>query len=217
MIRAVLFDLDGLLVDSEPAWFRARTELVEAAGGTWTEKDQRAMGGVHTEVWVEAVGRAARGTLTPKEAMEGILSRMEGYYRAGEVPPLAGAHGALRDCCARYRVGLASGSPRRLIDAALTGLGWGGFFEDMLSSDETGRGKPAPDVYLALMERMGLEAGTTAVVEDSGAGIRAGRDAGCYVVAVPNRLTHPGPEKLAVADVVIESLEQLASALAHCP
>ena len=138
---------------------------------------------------------------------------MAGYYENGEVPILAGAHEGIAACAGSYRVGLASGSPQRLIDACLSGAGWSRYFECVISSDELEHGKPAPDVYLDILRRMGLSAHTTAVVEDSGAGIASGKAAGAKVIAIPNVHTNPGPQALALADACIETLHDLPAAL----
>ena len=143
MINAVIFDMDGLLVDSEPAWNRARVELLALHGKTWTEADQLAQAGVHTDVWVGALYDKLGGKLGREQVFDEIVGRMAGYYEGGEVPILPGADEALSACAVRYRVGLASGSPTRLIEACLHGAGWGGFFEGLISSDEVDHGKPA--------------------------------------------------------------------------
>lgn len=214
MIEAVIFDMDGLLVDSEPMWFRARVDLLQQFDVEWTEANQLAMAGVHTDVWVETLRAKLGGALSAEQVLEEIVARMAGYYERGEVPILTGASEAVAACAARYRVGLASGSPQRLIDACLSGAGWHPYFEALISSDELEHGKPAPDVYLELMRRMGLDPDTTAVVEDSGAGIKSGKAAGTCVVAVPNPNTDPGPEVLALADARIATLLELNAALA---
>jgi len=225
MIEAVIFDMDGLLVDSEPVWFLARKDLLEGHGKVWTEADQLAMAGVHTQIWVDAVGAMAgvhtqiwvdavgdklEGRLSPEQVLEEILDRMERFYANGDVAVLTGADEALEVCAGRYRVGLASGSPRRLIDAALRGAGWAMHFENLISGDELEHGKPEPDIYLEIMRRMNLDAARTAVVEDSGAGIRAGKAAGTKVIAVPNSHTMPSPGVLALADACIDSLHAVA-------
>lgn len=213
MIEAIIFDLDGLLVDSEPVWGRARVDLAARHGREWTAADQLGVAGVHTAVWVERMRMALGGTLSAGEVHEEIVGRMEAWYLAARIPVLPGASEALAACSERYRLGLASGSPRRLIEACLEGNGWRERFESVISSDELERGKPAPDVYLAILERMGVRAARAAVVEDSGAGIRAGRAANARVIAVPNPHTDPGPEVLALADVTIDSLFALPGAL----
>jgi beta-phosphoglucomutase-like phosphatase (HAD superfamily) len=138
---------------------------------------------------------------------------MERFYAGGDIVVLPGADEALEVCSARYRVGLASGSPQRLIDAALHSAGWCESFEELISGDELEHGKPEPDIYLEIMRRMGVEPATTAVVEDSGAGIRAGKAAGTRVIAVPNEASMPEPGVLALADVCIDSLYYLPAAL----
>ncbi len=214
MIKAVIFDMDGLLVDSEPAWYRARVDLAAQHGKIWTETDQIAMAGVHTGVWVDTLYDKLDGQRSRQQVLDGIVSRMVGYYEAGEVPILPGADEALPACADRFRVGLASGSTQSLIDACLKGARWRPYFETLISSDEVQHGKPAPDVYLELIGRMGLDPATTAVVEDSGAGIKAGKAAGAKVVAIPNPSTDPGPEVLSLADARIASLHELIEALA---
>jgi len=213
MIEAVIFDMDGLLVDSEPEWFRARVDLLQQHGVTWSEADQLAMAGVHTDVWVDALHEKLSGALTRVRVFEEIVARMAGYYERGEVPILPGASEAIVACAECFRVGLASGSPQRLIDACLAGAGWATYFESLISSDELEHGKPAPDVYLEIIRRMGLDPGATAVIEDSGAGIRSGKAAGTWVVAVPNAHTNPGPDVLALADARIVTLSELTDVL----
>ena len=213
MIEAVIFDMDGLLVDSEPAWFRARVDLVQQHGATWSAADQLSMAGVHTDVWVQAVHGKLGGALSKEEVLGDNVTRMVGYYEAGEVPILPGATEAITACAERYRVGLASGSPQRLIEACLQGAGWSGYFECWISGDELEHGKPAPDIYFEIMRRMQLDRGTTAVVEDSGAGIKSGKAAGTNVVAVPNQHTNPGSEVLALADACIPTLHELPGVL----
>lgn len=209
MIKAVVFDLDGLLVDSEPVWFRARTEMLSPLGLAWTDGDQKNLMGVSTATWVEYLTKKLDGKMTSEEILEVSLRQMVSYYRAGDVRLMPGAGQALDSCASLYKLGLASGSPLMLIDAALDGAQWRHFFSEVLSSDEVERGKPSPDVYLEVMRRMGVAAEETAVVEDSGNGILAGKAAGAKVVAVPNPQLLPAAEALHKADAVIESLHDL--------
>ncbi|UCC74905.1 MAG: HAD family phosphatase [Gemmatimonadota bacterium] len=213
MIRAVIFDMDGLLVDSEPVWFAARRELLARFGKHWTESDQQRLMGVSTSTWVDYVTEKLEGAMPPDEVLHNIVGIMAAAYESGDVPLLPGASEALEHCVGRYRVGLASGSPRLLIEAALTGADWQRCFEEVISSDECARGKPAPDVYLEIMRRMGLSPETTVVVEDSAAGILAGKAAKAKVVAVPRGFTSPDSEALEQADARLESLHALPSAL----
>lgn len=213
MIQGVVFDMDGLLVDSEHIWFEARRELFSGFGMAWTDSDQERLMGVRTSVWVEYVTDKLGGSMTRDEVFRSIVGFMASAYERGDVRVLPGASEALEYCAGRYRVGLASGSPRQLIDAALNGAGWCRYFEEVVSSDECARGKPDPDVYLAIMNRMGLRPEATVVVEDSPAGILAGKAAGAKAIAVPGGYTAPDNEALLVADAVIDSLHSLPKIL----
>lgn len=213
MIQAVIFDMDGLLVDSEPVWYAARRELLARFGKQWSAADQERLMGVSTSTWVDYVTEKLEGALPADQVLHSVLDMMAAAYESGDVPLLPGASAALEHCVPSYRVGLASGSPRLLIDAALTGAGWDSLFEAVISSDECARGKPAPDVYSEIMSRMRLNPESTAVVEDSAAGILAGKAAGARVVAIPGSLISADNEALEQADVRLESLHALPSAL----
>jgi len=213
VIQAVIFDMDGLLVDSEPVWFAARRQLLARFGKQWGDSDQERLMGVSTATWVEYVTRRLEGAMAPEEVLRSIVGMMAAAYQSGNVPLLPGAGEALEHCVGRYRVGLASGSPRLLIDAALTGADWQQYFEQVISSDECARGKPAPDIYIEIMGRMDLSPGTTVVVEDSVAGSLAGKAAGAKVVAVPRGFTSLDSEVLDQADARLESLHALATVL----
>lgn len=213
MIQAVIFDMDGLLVDSEPVWFAARRQLLARFGKGWDDADQERLMGVSTSTWVEYVTERLEGAMGPDDVLSDVVGAMVAAYDGGDVPLLPGASEALMHCVDRYRVGLASGSPRVLIDAALAGAGWRRHFEAVISSDECARGKPAPDIYIEIMNRMGLAPETTAVVEDSIAGMLAGKEAGAKVVAVPSRYTPSDEDALRRAHARLGSLHELASVL----
>jgi HAD superfamily hydrolase (TIGR01509 family) len=213
MIRAVVFDMDGLLIDTEPLWFRARRELFQQHGLTWTEADQVKCMGVSTATWTELMADRLDGRMAPAEITEDIVNRMVAYYRAGEVELLPGAQAALELCRSNYPVGLASGSHKRLLAAAVEGMQWRSFFDEILSSDDCAAGKPAPDVYLEVIRRLGVRPAETAVLEDATSGILAGYAAGARVIAVPNHHLPPPEDVLAKADIVIDSLESLETAL----
>jgi len=213
VIQAVIFDMDGLLVDSEPVWFAARRELFSRFGKRWTSADQERMMGVSTSAWVEYVTEKLDGSMSRDDVLNSTIEIMVDSYKRGDVPLLPGATRALEFCSGKYRVGLASGSPRLLIEAALKGADWHRYFEEIVSSDECLRGKPAPDVYLEIISRMSLNAATTAVVEDSVAGVLAGKAAKAKVVAVPGDLTPKDDEALTQADALLESLHELPDTL----
>jgi HAD superfamily hydrolase (TIGR01509 family) len=213
MIKAVIFDMDGLLVDTEPLWFRARAELFQQHGLVWTEADQVKCMGVSTSFWANLMAERLAGRMSPDEITKDIVERMTAYYEAGEVELLPGTRQALELCRSNYLVGLASGSHKQLVTAAVKGMGWGPIFIEVLSSDDCAAGKPAPDVYLEVIRRLGVTPEETAVVEDATSGILAGHAAGAKVIAVPNHHLPPPEDVLAKADIVVESLESLEAAL----
>ncbi len=212
-IQSVVFDLDGLLVDSEPVWFRVREEMFGRYGLTWTDDDQKALMGKSTAAWIEYVDGRLQGKLRRDEILDETIKGMVSQYRSGNVRVMSGAHEALRFCAKFYQLGLASGSPRILIDAALDANGWRHYFAQIISSDEVSRGKPAPDVYAEVMRRLGADPAGTVVLEDSESGILAGKAAGTAVIAVPNEHLMPSPEVLRTADVVIPSLTMIDAAM----
>ncbi len=205
MIEAVVFDMDGLLVDSEPLWQRARILAFGAERLRWTDADQQAVMGSSTLFWARMI-QAKLGDHTPTdEIIERVLDELVALYRQ-EVPLMPGANEILSLLHGRYPLALASGSPYRLIQAVLEGAGWDGVFDPVLSTDDMPHGKPAPDVYLATLERMGVPAERAAVIEDSPNGILAGVAAGAKVIAVPGRDHPPSDDVLRQASLVLDSL-----------
>jgi len=209
MIEAVVFDMDGLLVDSEPLWQQARIAAFGAERLRWTDADQQAVMGTNSQAWARLI-QAKLGDGTPTEAIiERVLDEMVALYRH-EVPLMSGAHEIIALLRGRYPLGLASGSPYRLIHAALESASWNGIFDPVLSADDVPQGKPAPDIYLAITARMGVPAERTAVLEDSANGILAGVAAGVKVIAVPTRDHPPSDDVLSKASLVLDSLHDFS-------
>jgi len=213
VVKAVVFDLDGLLVDSEPVWFKVRAKMFQRFGMVWTDDDQKALMGRNTKSWIDYVESKLDGKLSREEVVNETLAGMVRNYETHKVRVMPGAGHALDYCIERFTLGLASGSPQVLIDAALRANGWAKYFSRILSSDDVPHGKPSPDVYLEVMRRMEVSPAESVVVEDSGSGILAGKAAGAAVIAVPNEQLMPPKETLEAADVVIGSLESLPTAL----
>ena len=208
MIDAVIFDLDGLLLDSEHLWDEAREALARERGGRWHERAQADMMGMSSPEWSRYMHDEIGLAESPEEIAAEVVRRMEELY--GErLPLLPGAREAVERLAARWPLGLASSSNRPLIDLALELSGLAPFFRATVSSEEVARGKPAPDVYLETAGRLGVSPNRAAAIEDSHNGILSAAAAGMRVVAIPNNRFPPPEEALAEAAIVLRSLEQL--------
>jgi len=208
VIEAVVFDLDGVLVDSEHIWDEVREELARERGGRWHERAQADMMGMSSTEWSRYMHETIGLAEAPDEINAEVVRRMQERY-AAELPLVDGAVEAVRRLARVYRLGLASSSNRPLIDAVLAASGLGELFEATVSSEEVPRGKPAPDVYLEALRRLGVPPALAAAVEDSANGIRSAHAAGMRVVAIPNRRYPPAPDALELADVRLESVDDL--------
>ena len=208
MIDAVVFDLDGLLIETEEVWDDVREGLVRERGGRWTETAQRDMMGMSSKEWSQYMHHELGLEESPEEINDLVVERMAERY--GEhLPLLPGAVEAVERIAARWPLGVASSSNRPLIDLVLELSGLAPYFRATVSSEEVPRGKPAPDVYLEAARRLGVAPEHTAAVEDSEAGIRSASPAGMRVVVIPNRSFPPSDEALGAADVVLASLNEL--------
>ena len=208
MIEAVVFDLDGVLLDSEQLWDEVREELARERGGRWHERAQRDMMGMSSPEWSRYMHEVIGLPEPPEEISAEVVRRLEERYRE-RLPLLPGAREAVERLAARWPLGLASSSNRELIDLALEQGDLARFFRVTVSSEEVARGKPAPDVYLEAARRLGVDPIRTVAVEDSHNGIRSAKAAGMRVIAIPNPHFPPDEEALAQADVVLDSLAGL--------
>jgi len=204
----VVFDLDGLLLDSESAWDGGRRALAAEHGRPWPEDATAAMMGMSAPEWSAYVRDRVGVPLAPEDISARVVAHVLDAY--GErLPLLPGADEAVARMADRWPLALASSSNREVIDRVMATSGWGEIFRTWVSSEEVGRGKPAPDVFLEALRRLGVPPAEAAGVEDSHNGILAARAAGLRVIAVPNHEFPPGPEALAAADVVLGSLDEL--------
>ena len=208
MIAAVVFDLDGVLVDSETVWDDVREALVRERGGRWHERAQADMMGMSSHEWSRYLHEELGLAESPQELNDEVVSRMLVRYR-DDLPLLDGAVTAVERLAGSFPLALASSSNRPLIDAVLAASGLARHFAATVSSEEVARGKPAPDVFLEAARRLGVEPAGCAAVEDSANGLRAAHAAGMRVLALPNAHYPPGADALALADVVIGSLDEL--------
>jgi HAD superfamily hydrolase (TIGR01509 family) len=207
-IDAVVFDLDGLLLDSEQVWDEVREELVRERGGRWHDRAQKDMMGMSSPEWSRYLHEQLGLAESPEEIAAEVVRRMEARYRE-RLPIVPGAREAVERLGSRWPLGLASSSNRPVIDLALDVSGLAPLFRTTVSSEEVARGKPAPDVYLEAAKRLGVDPRRTAAIEDSHNGILSAAAAGMPVVAVPNRRFPPREEALRRAAVVLESLDDL--------
>jgi HAD superfamily hydrolase (TIGR01509 family) len=198
-VGAVVFDLDGLLIDSEQVWDGARQELARERGGRWTETASRDMMGMSSLEWSRYMHDVIGLSDPPEEISAEVVRRLERIYR-DELPLFDGAVEAVERLAARWPLGLASSSNRELIDLVLELSGLERFFRATVSSEEVRRGKPAPDVYLEAARRLGVSPERCAAIEDSENGILSAKAAGMRVLAIPNPLYPPDEDALAVAD-----------------
>jgi HAD superfamily hydrolase (TIGR01509 family) len=212
VIEAVVFDMDGVLIQSEEIWDEVREEYVRERGGRYDDEVQRAMMGMSSVEWSQYLHDVAGVPDEPEAINDEVLRRMLERYRE-HVPLIEGAVGAVRRLAARYPLGLASSSNRALIDAVLLLAGLTEFFTATVSSEEVAHGKPAPDVYLEAARRLGIDSHRCAAVEDSHGGIRSAKAAGMRVIVLPNPSYPPDEEALALADVTIRSLDELTPVL----
>ena len=208
MVEAIVFDMDGVLIDSEAVWDAARKAVALEHGGRWADGAQRAMMGMRSTEWSAYMHDELGVRLAPEEISDTVVGRLEALYRE-ELPLVDGAVETVRTLAERLPLGLASSANRPIIDLALELSGLSGCFGASVSSEEVARGKPAPDVYLEAARRLGIAPDRCAAVEDSANGLRSAAAAGMTVVAVPNRQFPPDAEALALAAVVLESVRDL--------
>ena len=208
-IEAVVFDMDGVLVDTEHLWDEVREELTAEWGGRYTPEAQQAMMGMSSSEWSRYLHEVV-GLREPPDVINAeVVRRMLARYEV-DLPVVPGAVDAVRRLAeAGYRLALASSSNRELIDTVLRRLELTALFEVTVSSEEVARGKPAPDVYLEAARRLGVDPARCVAVEDSASGIRSAHAAGMRVIAYPNRHYPPADDALALADATVTSVADL--------
>jgi HAD superfamily hydrolase (TIGR01509 family) len=208
VIAAVVFDLDGLLLDSEQVWDEVREQLARERGGRWHDGAQRDMMGMSSAEWSRYMHEMVGLRESPEQISAEVVRRLEQRYRE-QLPLLDGAVEAVERLAAVWPLGLASSSNRELIDLVLDLAGLARSFRATVSSEEVARGKPAPDVYLEAARRLDVPPGRCVAVEDSHNGIRSAKAAGITVVAIPNPHFPPDPDALRLADLTLRSLDQV--------
>ncbi|MEW2357473.1 HAD family phosphatase [Spirillospora sp. NPDC029432] len=207
-VQAVVFDLDGVLIDSEPVWEEVRRRYVADHGGRWLPDTQKRLMGMSTEEWATYLATDLVDGPAPEEVAFEVIDRMRRRY-AESVPVLPGAVEAVRRIADRYPLGLNSSSPRALIDLVLGELGVAALFRATVSTEEVDEGKPAPDGYLMVAAQLEAPPGACVAVEDSSNGLRSAHAAGMRVIAVPRPSYPPDPDALALASHTADDLDAL--------
>jgi HAD superfamily hydrolase (TIGR01509 family) len=207
-IAAVVFDLDGVLLDSEAAWVEVKREFTEENGGRWKQSAELDMLGMSSTEWSQYMHDELGVPVPPEQISSEVAERLAERYRQ-RLPLLPGAVEAVRSLARHWPLALATSSNRNVIDLVLEEADIADAFAATVSSEEVARGKPAPDVYLDAARRLDVDPGACVAIEDSSNGIRSAHAAGMAVIAIPNRDFPPEPDALALAAVVLDSLEQL--------
>jgi HAD superfamily hydrolase (TIGR01509 family) len=209
---AVIFDLDGVLLDSEQLWNLAKQQIVQQRGGHWSDDAPHAMMGMSSPEWAAYMRDSLAVPLDVAEINREVVARMETFYRE-RLPLLPGAVAAVKTLAATWPLGLASSSNREIIDLAIDSAGLSGAFTATVSSEEVARGKPAPDVYLEAARRLGVDPFRCVAVEDSSNGLRAAAAAAMIVIAIPNEHYPPAPDALALAAATVAIPGEVTPAL----
>lgn len=207
-IRAVIFDLDGVLIDSEICWQRAREGFAAERGGVWTEALQYEAMGTGTDHWLGLMQRHLAPHTDVQTIYDTILARMREEYTR-RLPLRDGAVATVRSLAGHCPLALASGAPTPLIDHAMTVSGLGEHMTTIVYGDTIQRGKPAPDIYLEGLRRLGVRASEAVGVEDSANGLAALRAAGLWAIAAPAPGFDLPADVLATADDRIDHLADL--------
>jgi HAD superfamily hydrolase (TIGR01509 family) len=211
-VSAVIFDLDGVLLESEQVWTAVKRELSLERGGVWTPEAEQDMLGMSSTEWSRYMHDELALPLEPSEISASVAERVASRYRES-LPLIAGADLAVRTLAERYPLGLASSSNRQTIDLVLDLTDWSSRFSATTSSEEVAAGKPGPDVYVETARRLGMAAASCVAVEDSAVGIRSAHAARLSVVAIPNRAYPPAADVLSQADLVLDAISDLPDAL----
>ncbi|HEX6447915.1 MAG TPA: HAD family phosphatase [Trebonia sp.] len=208
MIEAVVFDLDGVLIDSEPVWEQVRRRVVAEHGGHWDPDTQDRLMGMSTGEWSRYLSEDLDVALSPDQVAATVIAAMADRYRE-HLPLLPGAVEAVTRIADRWTVGLASSAPRSLIETVLDASGLRPKFAATVSTEEVAHGKPAPDAYLTAADRLGVPPAACAAVEDSSNGLRSAAAAGLAVIAIPHEKYPPAPDALKQARLVLGGLDDL--------
>ncbi len=199
-IVGVVFDLDGVIIESEHLWEGAWRAFSESRGHPWELSDTLAVQGMSAPEWAAYLAGHVGAPGDADEARDYCIDDLVSRIRRGEAELLPGARELVTSVSARVPIALASSAARRAIDAVLLYYELADLFTATVSSEEVARGKPSPDVYLEAVSRLKISPANGLAVEDSSNGIRSAHAAGLLVVGIPNATYPPKPDAAALAD-----------------
>ncbi len=211
-VQAVVFDLDGVLVDSEQQWDEVRRGIAAEAGRPWPADATRALQGMSTPEWSKYLTEVIDVPGRPQDVAAEVIDRMASRYRQ-RLPLLPGAVEVVHRLASHWPLGLASSSPRQLIDAVLESANLASKFRVTVSTEQVSAGKPSPAVYDEVVRQLGVNAQQTIAIEDSSNGLRSAARAGLRVIAVPTKAFPPDKDALSLASVVVHSLDDITPPL----
>lgn len=207
--RAVVFDMDGIILDSGEIWQGIIATLFAECDAGWGDIDEESFaGGDNSQQWASFLRHSVGLPLEEEEIIAKVTAALIAAYEQ-RLPLVPGAETIIADLAASYPLGLASSSPRPVIAFVLEHSGLERYFTAWVSSDDVARGKPAPDVYLKACRDLGMEPEYCVAVEDSRFGIQAARAARLKVIAIPQPHLTLAPDDLALADRTLGSLAEL--------
>jgi HAD superfamily hydrolase (TIGR01509 family) len=207
-IEAIVFDMDGVLIDSERTWEAARKALVVQSGRPYPPEATRAIMGMSAPEWARYLQHEL-GVDLPEAQIQGAVVARVAHDLREHLDLMPGAVACVRAVAAHWPLAIASSANHALIELVLDLAGLRDAFRVVVGAEEVARGKPSPDVYLRACELLGADPRRSVAVEDSSNGIRSGHAAGMRVIAIPNRDFPPAPDALALADAVLSDLSEL--------
>lgn len=214
---AVIFDMDGVLVESEHLWEENWIRYSSMHDYTWLASDTAMVQGMSVPEWARYLAGQI-GSNDPHHIMEDIVANMIASLHGGRVELLPGSYEMVMTAAARVPIAVASSASYRFIEAVLEATGLRPSFGAVVSSEQVPRGKPAPDVYEEAARRIGVDPTRVIAIEDSSNGLRAAAAAGMHVIALPNATYPPKPDALALCANIATSTDDVRDYLVeHLP
>ena len=211
-MRAIIFDMDGLMIDSEKVYWDVGRQIAREFGKQVSDQTLGKMMGRSPIQSVEIYAADLGLSQSPRELLEMREARVKGLLEKG-VEPMPGLFEVLEEFKPRYKLGIATSAPMYLLEIVLRTLNLRRYFDALQTSDDVTHGKPDPEIYLKAMRKLGVPPGECVVLEDSSNGARAGKRAGAYTIAVPSQYTRD--QDFSFVDYVAKNLIDAAQRVAQ--